>query len=212
MDTDNFAREVERYPEIQYLRSNTGICSYAPTLTGGNQPWFVEYKNGFAFPSQLTKPHKKQFTGNTRSAFNYLGNVKLSDNGSPTTLNKLYVNTNNSFDILKKSFDSEFKKYSSLLSKFSMDYITSEFTHTALALSELKFKTGIVEFIENVGFRFTILFPGDKMVLITKSINSEHELQNDDIIYSFFINRDLIASDAMDLKGFVEGFSEYLYM
>ena len=212
MDNDNAIMDFDRFPEIKYLREKAGICIEAPSVTGNFDSQFTRPGSSTRHTQQSWHNHNSQILkigGNSTVFKNF--EVIFAADFAPTTLNKFYVNSSSQFDLLQKSFDKELLSYNQSLN-LSLDIIRKEFTKTALILSELKFDNGIVEFIESVGFRFTMLFPGGRMLLITKSVNENHELKGSDILYSFFINRDLIATDAMELRTFVEGFKEYLNM
>lgn len=77
-----------------------------------------------------------------------------------------------------------------------LDRFKEEFNYTK-AIEE--------KYNDNRAVRYTMLFPDEKMLLIT--LTEEHPGL---VIYSYFINRELIASDFMDLEEFIKGFKEYI--
>jgi len=56
-----------------------------------------------------------------------------------------------------------------------------------------------------------LLFPDNKVLMITKSLKPEDfDFKNDDIIFSLFVNKNLIATDVSEISYFISGFKKYL--
>lgn len=73
-------------------------------------------------------------------------------------------------------------------------------------ISELEFKDVHLEITKSEIIKFTTIFDDNKILIISKSISDN----DTDIIYSYFINRQLIASDVADISIFIQKFKEYL--
>ena len=113
------------------------------------------------------------------------------------------------FQVLKSLFDKEYQKGKALQ---DASVIKTKFYETASFLSELPFERAAVEIPGSSSIRFTLKFNDDKLLLISKALESVEDLQEDEIIFSFFINRELIISNAASISTFVEGFKELLDM
>lgn len=85
------------------------------------------------------------------------------------------------------------------------------FKATSSKIAELDFLDSAVEITRNDSIKFTLVFPGDKMLMISVPFAFLDE-SSKEIIYSFFVNRELISTNAMELSAFVEGFNKYLQM
>jgi hypothetical protein len=73
-------------------------------------------------------------------------------------------------------------------------------------ISELEFKDIHLEITKSDIIKFTTVFDDNKILIISKDVSDT----DTDIIYSYFINRQLIASDVADISIFTEKFKEYL--
>lgn len=101
--------------------------------------------------------------------------------------------------------------YQNILSKngFSKDKIeTIEKNYILLSdnISELNFNDIHLEITKSDVIKFTTVFDDNKILIISKDVSDN----DTDIIYSYFINRQLIASDVTEIKHFTEKFKEYL--
>jgi len=114
------------------------------------------------------------------------------------------------FKSLESAFNNELKKYSDYLIH-DADYSRKIFERIALLISELPFISGTIELTMKKGFKFTLLFPRNKLLMISKSLSPEKSQNlNDEIIYSLFFNRQLIDFDEINLAENKEGFKKYL--
>ena len=103
--------------------------------------------------------------------------------------------------------------YQNIISKngFSKDKIeTIEKNYILLSdnISELNFNDIHLEITKSDLIKFTTVFDDNKILIISKDLSDN----DTDIIYSYFINRQLIASDVTEIKHFTEKFKEYLYL
>ena len=91
--------------------------------------------------------------------------------------------------------------------------LNSSFEEICNHVSELKFEHCALEITSKNALKFTLLFPEKKMLMLTKPISPlDSGLEQKQIIYSFFINRKLIASDVSEIDSFIEKFKKYLSM
>ncbi|MBF6641800.1 hypothetical protein IVB69_09950 [Flavobacterium sp. J49] len=73
-------------------------------------------------------------------------------------------------------------------------------------ISELRFNDVHLEFTKSELLKITTIFNNNKMLIVSKDIKDS----DTDIIYSYFIDRKLIASDVAEIKEFTGKFKEYL--
>lgn len=73
-------------------------------------------------------------------------------------------------------------------------------------ISELEFKDIHLEITKSEIIKFTTVFDDNKILIISKDVSDT----DTDIIYSYFINRQLIASDVSDISIFIQKFKEYI--
>jgi len=85
------------------------------------------------------------------------------------------------------------------------------FSHVSRKLYKLPFQNCAVEVNSSDTMKFTLSFANEKLLMLTKHINPEKiGLAKDQIMYSFFINRKLIASDVANLEVFTKNFKGYI--
>jgi hypothetical protein len=78
-------------------------------------------------------------------------------------------------------------------------------------ISQLKFSDIILEFLPNESIQYTLSFTGKKLLMIDQFLEPESKgLENNQIIFSFFISRKLIASNVVEASDFVKKFQEYI--
>lgn len=73
-------------------------------------------------------------------------------------------------------------------------------------ISELEFKDIHLEITKTDLVKFTTIFDENKILIISKCASDT----DTNIIYSYFINRQLIATDVADISIFIQKFKEYL--
>jgi hypothetical protein len=73
-------------------------------------------------------------------------------------------------------------------------------------ISELEFKDIHLEITKTDLVKFTTIFDENKILIISKCASDT----DNNIIYSYFINRQLIATDVADISIFIQKFKEYL--
>jgi hypothetical protein len=66
-------------------------------------------------------------------------------------------------------------------------------------------------FINNSKIKFTLTFDNNRILMINKSFELDSEDCNVNLIsYSFFINKELIVSDIVEIRTLIDGFKKYL--
>ena len=101
--------------------------------------------------------------------------------------------------------------YQNILSKkeFStveVENIEKNFLLLSDNISELNFNDIHLEITKSDIIKFTAVFDINKILILSEDVSDV----DTDIIYSYFINRQLIASDVADISLFTKKFKEYL--
>jgi len=139
---------------------------------------------------------------------NLLRDIELTtqENFKTTRLSVLYQKN---LKLLKTAFARESKKYHTYF-EVPKERAEEIFDETSIKLSELPFEKATVELTQTNSLKFTLQFKGDKLLLITKTLKPVEDLNESEIIFSFFIKRELILSNVSNISAFVDGFKEFL--
>lgn len=90
--------------------------------------------------------------------------------------------------------------------KNTTELVDNCFNLISNSISELNFCDIHLEITKANLIKITTLYDDNKILIMSKEVS-----ENDtDIIYSYFINKQLIASDVAEIKEFTEKFKEYL--
>jgi hypothetical protein len=113
---------------------------------------------------------------------------------------------------IRNSFSKELTIKKGLL-KDSINSFKETFDRISKFIAELDFEFENVEITNQSGIKFSLLFPENKLLLISKSVYPERiDFNSDEVIFSFFINRKLIVSDVSEFPTLTKGFKKYLTM
>ena len=78
-------------------------------------------------------------------------------------------------------------------------------------LAHLSFEDIAIEFVRSESIHFTLSFNDNKLLMIDKFVNpAVHDLGENQVFYSFFINRNLISSNVVEISDFVKKFQSYI--
>lgn len=114
--------------------------------------------------------------------------------------------------LIKESLENELKLKESLY-KAHREVVSDTFDRIANFIAELNFDSGTVELTNSKNIKFTLLFRQDMLLMISKSLfPKDFDFNSNEIIFSLFINRKLIASDVSEISLFTKGFTKYLAM
>jgi hypothetical protein len=85
--------------------------------------------------------------------------------------------------------------------------LNAKFEELRSLIFRLPFSNCAIEILQDQSLKLSLSFPNDKLLMLTKSSKLT---SNNEVLYSFFINRKLISSDITELHVFVKGFKEYI--
>jgi hypothetical protein len=101
--------------------------------------------------------------------------------------------------------ENEFKACKSLL--------TDTFNSISKFIAELNFEAGTVEINNQKSIKFTLVFPEKKLLMITKYLSpKDFDFDPNEVIFSLFFNRKLIATDVSEISQLAKGFKECFAM
>jgi len=192
----------------------TEIVAYTPEYTAYKK-YFEDTPLNNNDCSLLWAKNKNTFLYNNLNSnldnyFNISSEIDLTNQESfEATPLPLYYSNN--FSLLNSAFNEEYNKYSHYIS-VSKEIAKEKFSETASLLSELPFENASVELTKSNSLKYSLLFANDKLLLVTKPLSPIEELYDNEIVFSFFVNRELLLSNAATTSNFVEGFKEFLSM
>jgi hypothetical protein len=147
----------------------------------------------------------------------YLNFIKKSERGSILNLKDISINENlsNQTELEKIELPIYFNEnkykinnlYKELKAKKHISEVVDNcFNLISNSISELNFYDIHLEITKANLIKITTLYDDNKILIMSKEVSETGA----DIIYSYFINKQLIASDVAEIKEFTEKFKEYL--
>lgn len=139
------------------------------------------------------------------SEITFLGNWDVANQE-----NKLSSIEVNSMSMLIGSYKKEIRRIKDRVPTL-LESSAHVFSHVSRKLYKLPFQNCAVEINSDETIKFTLSFANDRLLMLTKHINADKVgLTKDQVMYSFFINRKLIASDVTNLEVFAKNFEGYV--
>ena len=172
----------QRYYESHNSRTYSSFDSY------GEEVLYLNFKNRLKIKSSnfrnITNPYNSEVLSNQ-------GSLEKIDLPIYYSENKLRLN----------------ELYKKLMDKRDVNqFINNSFNLLCDNISEINFSDVHLEVTKANLIKITVLIDNNKILIISKDV-----LKTDtDIIYSYFINRKLIASNVSDISIFTQKFKEYL--
>lgn len=112
---------------------------------------------------------------------------------------------------LNESLKKEVSRIESRINTKTSQLVIDEVTYIFDLVSDLPFDNAAVELSKNNSFKLTLVFPNNKMLMLSKSFDTSSETgMKDDVLYSFFINRILVASDVTNIQTYIKSFKGYI--
>lgn len=113
---------------------------------------------------------------------------------------------------LRASYEKEIQSRSSLHDLDKND-IYPIFKSVRVSIAELDFTKCSVEITSDAKVKFCLLFPDDKMLMVTKPVYpTDYELNDKQVFFSFFVNRKLVVSNVSELQELVDRFNDFFSM
>jgi hypothetical protein len=80
-------------------------------------------------------------------------------------------------------------------------------------LSELPFEDIFIEIADQSRIKISLAFADKRLLIIDKYLDAESSgIGEESFVYTYFINRKMVASDVAEMQSFVKGFKKYLGM
>lgn len=126
--------------------------------------------------------------------------------------NRVNSKSQDNFNKLRNAFEIEYDKHNNYLN-VSKEVADRVFNNIANYIAELNFNTFYVELTKSNNIKFILSFPDKKLLMISKSFEPEKiDFDEDEIFFSFSVNRELVAANAAKISPFMEGFKKFLSM
>jgi hypothetical protein len=113
---------------------------------------------------------------------------------------------------LHNSMKFAFAKKQDLFNSNKLELIKNNFNFISSKITILPFEKCSVEITSDIFLKISLSFSNDRILILSKDLDSDfnQNLQDENILYSFFINRTLISTDAISLKLLSENFKKYI--
>lgn len=122
------------------------------------------------------------------------------------------VNENSSkFNILKNKIDNEMLQYNRYV-EIDREKAIQNMYELARKLSDVPFQDVAVEITPSNAVKFKMMLDDRKLLIINKPFEELMDLSNDEVIFSIFINRELIISNAGTTFNVVQAIKNYMSM
>jgi hypothetical protein len=112
------------------------------------------------------------------------------------------------YKLLLDSYLKELRDYT----EFNIERINSLFNYLSNYFSEFPFEKCSVEITKSKSLKFSLTFPGNKLLIVSKPFDKLEDVSENDIIFSLFVNRVLIVSNVSNIADFTKGFKRFLSM
>lgn len=89
---------------------------------------------------------------------------------------------------------------------FDLDQIEKHLNILTDNISELNFKDIYLEITKSNLIKFSTLFDDNKILIISKDFTED----NNDVVFSYFINSQMIATDVFEISTFIKKFKKYI--
>lgn len=166
-----------------------------------------EYLGVIELNPHIFKTQKKKTETIQKSVNNltFFGNLDIDNDENLLPLTEVTC-----MSLLRDSYKKEVNRLKNKNQK-AIEVSEHIFSSVSKRLYKLPFEKCAVEINSDESMKFTLSFSNDKLLMITKSNNFEDlGMTRDQVIYSFFINRKLIASDVTNLETFTKNFKGYI--
>lgn len=144
---------------------------------------------------------KQQMKNENFHNVQFFENTKALSNQNDVLQTKLPVYFNDNKNKLLSILE-EIKK----ADNFDFDQIENHINILIANISELNFNDIHLEITKSNLIKFTTLFGEDKILIVSKDFTTN----DNEIIYSYFINSQMIATDVFEISSFIKKFKEYL--
>ena len=175
--------------KFDHLKSTEGITKILSYSSFNEQNESIEHTNSFKQDNHFS--------------FLYEGNVLVIFGGKENAEKRFYVDNIKKIQI---KIEEEI-----LLSNVRKEIFEDSLNKLKIDLAHLSFDDIGVEFVRDESMHFTLSFNDGKLLMIDKFVNpAKHDLSDNQVFYSFFINRNIISSNVVEISDFVKKFQSYI--
>ena len=188
----------------QHLIHNINNMAYAPIENK------VEYKvpQNCIFP--IPKPSEIIRTG---SYYYEYGNFDFDDKNSKRYkfISKFQDKNSSRYELLCNKIDKEFSEYAEYV-EIDVNKAKARTFNLAKELIDIPFENISIELTQSSAVKFKIVLDKNRLLIINKPFEELVDLSNEEVIFSIFVNRELIISNATTISNVVEGVQKYMSM
>ena len=185
---------VAEFPEVKRALTNPIrqeiVISYNENLTGLRNNNYKNY-NGFEF-SEIVK----EFT--------------FSKTEEKKT-NIIDFRFNSNFHQIQNKFEKEYTKNSNYISS-DKEEAQKSFTEISKSISKINYKKLALEITPSNAVKFTIILNEMVILSITKPFDKIDDLNENEVVFNLYKNRELLLSDATKIDELVKGINSYVHL
>lgn len=182
---------VADFPEVKRALTNPIrreiVISYNENFTGGRNENYIE----FDF-SEITKE-----------------STLSSTNVEKTNIIDFSFNAN--FQQIQNKFERELAKYSNYISS-DIEEAQRSFSEISKSISKINYEKIALEITPSNAVKFTIILNDTSILSVTKPFDKIDDLNENEVVFNLYKNRELLVSDATKVDELVKGINSYVQM
>lgn len=173
----------------------------------------IENKVDYKIPQNCIFPIPKPSEISRTGAY-YYWEISDFNNGNPKkykSINEFQDKNSSRYELLCKKINKEFYECAEYI-EIDINKAKARTFSLAKELIDIPFENISIELTPNSAVKFKLVLDQSKLLIINKPFEELVDLANDEVIFSIFVNRELIISDATTISNVVEGVQKYMSM
>jgi hypothetical protein len=173
----------------------------------------IENKVDYKIPQNCIFPIPKPLEISRTGAY-YYWEISDFNNGNPKkykSINEFQDKNSSRYELLCKKINKEFDEYAEYV-EIDINKAKARTFSLAKELIDIPFKNISIELTRNSAVKFKVVLDESKLLIINKPFEELVDLSNDEVIFSIFVNKELIISNATTISNVVEGVQKYMSM
>ena len=173
----------------------------------------IENKVDYKIPQNCIFPSPKP-SKISRTGADFYWDIFDFSNENPKkykTINDFQDKSSSRYELVSNKINKEFSEYAQYV-EIDINKAKTKAYNLAKELIDIPFKNISIELTRNSAIKFKVLLDENRLLIINKPFEELVDLSNDEVIFSIFVNRELIISDATTISNVVEGVQKYMSM
>jgi hypothetical protein len=173
----------------------------------------IENKVDYKIPQNCIFPTAKPSEISRTGADFYWGIVDFS-NENPKKyklINDFQDKSSSRYELVRNKINKEFSEYAQYV-EIDINKAKAKTFSLAKELIDIPFENISIELTQNSAVKFKVVLDESRLLIINKPFEELVDLSKDEVIFSIFVNRELIISNATTISNVVEGVQKYMSM